>query len=158
MKIFSKNKLSVLFLIVILFVAVSFFLNFGLAMYNQYQGEKRVTELKNELERLEQRAFDAKARDTIGGKTPQETLDLFIAAVEKGDYELASKYFVIEKQSEWKKNLNEAKNVGTLLETLKNSKNSVGEYSQDKKSFSFYEPVLVSFILYPFGNWKIEEI
>lgn len=30
--------------------------------------------------------------DTYGGKTPQETLDMFIAALEKNDIELASKY------------------------------------------------------------------
>ncbi len=161
MKIFSKNKLSVLFLIVILFVAVSFFLNFGLAMYNQYKGQKRVTELKNELERLQKQADDAKAADTVGGKTPQETLDLFIAAVEKGDYELASKYFVIEKQAEWKKDLEEvglAGKLDTLLLPLSKVIYSDTGYFSDKKSYNIHDPVLVSFVLYPSGNWKIEEI
>lgn len=31
--------------------------------------------------------------DTYGGKTPQETVDMFISALEKGDSELAAKYF-----------------------------------------------------------------
>ena len=35
----------------------------------------------------------AMTADTYGGKTPQETLDLFVAALKKGDLELASKYF-----------------------------------------------------------------
>lgn len=39
---------------------------------------------------------DAMKADTWGGKTPQETLDLFIDALRKGDVELASKYFAIE--------------------------------------------------------------
>ncbi len=38
--------------------------------------------------------------DTYGGETPEETLQLFIDALKKGDIELASKYFVIEKQQE----------------------------------------------------------
>ncbi len=33
-----------------------------------------------------------------------------------------------------------------------------GEYSEAKDSYSIHKPVLVSFILYPSGNWKIEEI
>lgn len=36
--------------------------------------------------------------DTYGGATPEETLKLFIEALEKKDYELASKYFVVERQ------------------------------------------------------------
>ncbi len=35
----------------------------------------------------------AMTADTYGGKTPQETLDLFVDALRKGDVELASKYF-----------------------------------------------------------------
>lgn len=37
-------------------------------------------------------------RDTYGGETPEETLRLFIEALEKKDYELAAKYFVPENQ------------------------------------------------------------
>ena len=35
----------------------------------------------------------AMKNDTYGGKTPQETLEMFIDALKKGDIELASKYF-----------------------------------------------------------------
>lgn len=38
--------------------------------------------------------------DTYGGKTPEETFDLYLAALKKGDLELASKYFVMEKQKQ----------------------------------------------------------
>jgi len=34
--------------------------------------------------------------DIYGGKTPEETLTMFIEALEKGDIELASKYFVLD--------------------------------------------------------------
>jgi len=41
--------------------------------------------------------FEAAMRaDTYGGKTPQETLDMFVDALKKGDVELASKYFVLK--------------------------------------------------------------
>lgn len=44
------------------------------------------------LDKLER----ALKNDTYGGKTPEETLRLFIDALKKGDLELASKYFALE--------------------------------------------------------------
>lgn len=44
--------------------------------------------------------------DTYGGATPEETLKLFVEALEKKDYELASKYFETNLQA---KNLKELK-------------------------------------------------
>jgi len=41
--------------------------------------------------------YDAAMKaDTWGGKTPEETLQLFVAALEKGDIDLAAKYFMLE--------------------------------------------------------------
>jgi predicted outer membrane lipoprotein len=43
-----------------------------------------------------QKSYDeAMKADTYGGKTPEETLTLFIDALEKEDIDLASKYFVL---------------------------------------------------------------
>ena len=44
--------------------------------------------------------------DTYGGATPEETLQLFIAALEAGDIELASKYFLPDERGEWRTFLN----------------------------------------------------
>jgi hypothetical protein len=41
--------------------------------------------------------------DTYGGNTPQETWALFVAALEVGDTELASKYFVQKRRGEMKR-------------------------------------------------------
>ncbi|MDP3948075.1 MAG: hypothetical protein Q8Q41_05320 [bacterium] len=66
---------------------------------------------------------DAMKADTWGGKTPQETLDLFVAALKKGDVELASKYFHIETnvndpnyltKKKWLDYLNDVKERGYL--------------------------------------------
>lgn len=52
------------------------------------------------------RALDAAYKnDAYGGATPEKTLELFIEALEAKDYELASKYFVVEKQKETKEDL-----------------------------------------------------
>ncbi len=38
--------------------------------------------------------------DMYGGATPEETLKLYVEALEKGDFELASRYYIAEEQSE----------------------------------------------------------
>ena len=62
--------------------------------------------------------------DKYGGKTPEETFDMFVSALEKGDIDLASKYFVLNKQEQWKKTLEEYKIKALLAdfnsELLKN--------------------------------------
>lgn len=50
--------------------------------------------LKNQSANLEA-AYRA---DTYGGETPEATLALFVEALEKKDFELAAKYFVVENQ------------------------------------------------------------
>ena len=52
----------------------------------------------NKIENLK----EAYRQDTYGTATPEGTLKLFIEAFEKGDADLASKYFVIEKQEEYR--------------------------------------------------------
>lgn len=48
----------------------------------------------------ESAALEAQYRaDTYGGTTPEETLRLFIEALEKKDYILASKYFLVEERA-----------------------------------------------------------
>ena len=59
----------------------------------------------------------AMTADTFGGNTPKETLDLFVAALRKGDVDLASKYFLIREEvprEEWVKYLTAVKEKGLL--------------------------------------------
>lgn len=59
----------------------------------------------------------AMTADTYGGKTPQETLDMFVAALRKGDVELASKYFLLDENAsreKWAVLLTDIKNRGHL--------------------------------------------
>ena len=120
--------------------------------------------MKNEAANFEKEIADKKAKiaaDTYGGKTPQETLDMFISAVEKGDYELASKYFVVERQIEWEDNLMEfnTQNVKWLVDSLKTqTKNNTGYYSNDQRIYTIEKPAFIQLKLYPSNLWKIDEI
>src|SRR3989338_3649126 len=133
----------------------------GLGMFKQWQMRKGVENFAETLKRLEQEDYRRAMADTYGGKTPQETLQMYIAAVEKGDYELASKYFIGEKKEKWRKELIEIKNVDktdAFLNPIKVALHKEGEYSMDKKSFSIHEPIAIDFRLYPNGIWKLMEI
>ncbi len=59
-----------------------------------YKSEKKTEEFQLALSKPYR-------EDTYGGKTPEETWGMFLDALKKGDVELASKYFVPEKQEEW---------------------------------------------------------
>lgn len=149
-------------------VLVLFFAMVGLLAWDYYkkaEGQKKVEELANELKRLQQELTDRKSADKIGGATPQETFDLFISAVEKGDYDLASKYFVIEEQEEVKTelmSLKEKDNLSQYLDILHNAKPD-GDIKDDHfRMVSKLEvgppDYFLDFIKYPAGNWKIEKI
>ncbi len=142
---------------VVIIVFLAFLASLALDSYRQYKGEKRVAELANELKRLADLDLQKKTADTIGGKTPQETLEMFISAVEKGDYELASKYFVIERQEAELKSLQISKkeNIDNVMGMLRQA--SKGAFL-DENRFFIDEPIAVDFIKYPAGNWKIEKI
>ena len=109
--------------------------------------------------------------DTFGGKTPQETLDLFIKALEQENPELISKYFVYEKQSLIKnyyqdlKDKNQWPSVTEDLEKLKDS-----SLVWDKQTENFYylsvetvgedgslnKDAVFAFKRYDNSLWKIE--
>ena len=68
---------------------------------------------------------------------------MFISAVEKGDYELASKYFVLKRQIEWKDNLMEVntKMLNGWVDSLKTqTKNNTGYYSNDQRIYTIEKP------------------
>lgn len=74
----------------------------------EYQAYKEVERIKKEI-----------ADDPYGGDTPEETLRLFISALKAGDTALAAKYFVYDKQEEWKVDLAQIKDKGLLKEMVK---------------------------------------
>jgi len=67
-------------------------------------------------QKLLQRSVDNYAKevkkDKFGGKTPLETYMMFVEALKNEDIDLASKYFIKEKQSEYKEFFEEIKKAG----------------------------------------------
>ena len=90
---------------------------------------KENRELEQKIERVNQAMADfetAMRNDMYGGKTPEETLAMFADALKKGDMELASKYFMLDTNTqspnyltrkEWEKGLSQ-KTTGEIVEII----------------------------------------
>lgn len=104
------------------------------------------------------------AEDTYGGNTPEETLQLFIDALKKGDIDLASKYFVFQAQDDWKKKLEDiqSRNVlGFMIEDLQQLQQSKIEDNRafyvlaDENNFVIVDALIIK---NGKGQWKISEL
>ncbi len=105
--------------------------------------------------------------DTYGSTTPEGTLELFREALEAGDIELASKYFLVEEQDDYKTQLMQAYRDGVVDSYLAKTESLVkSEYSvnfPNKVYFYVTEDDEVVYTLDMVKNplteiWKIERI
>lgn len=81
----------------IIFVILAFLCFLGVYGYKiqNYFMEKSQEKYLAEVEKYKAELLEAQKNDNYGGKTPEETLDLYIKALKAGDIELASKYLEI---------------------------------------------------------------
>ena len=105
----NYTKWWVLWIVVIVF-AGGWFL-FGSKKNPSYDFDKQQSDL---YQQALNDWVEKQKKDTYGGNTPQETWNMFIDALEKGDVELASKYFVVGKQDAWIANLKNIKKNNQL--------------------------------------------
>ena len=118
----------------------------------------------------------AMTEDTYGGKTPEETLKMFIEALKKKDIDLASKYFALNTNEnseyyltrrEWEEGLRKAKEEGRLGEVtkeLETAKLTETSSQLDTAWFTIYDTqkeikheILLEFNKYS-SVWKIESM
>ncbi len=102
-------------------------------MWRSYQWQKSVEKFQSALEKPYR-------EDVYGGKTPEETWAMFLDALKKGDVELASKYFVVDKQEEMKEKFVksiELDKMDRAIETFSKNK-LVKEKSQIKGNRAYY--------------------
>ena len=114
---------------------------------------------------------EAMQNDVYGGKTPQETLNLFISALEKEDIELASKYFILRSDGspdlrwlEGIKKIKEENGLGIIISDLKSAKMVEQDVNLKTTWFSVFDEqeniskeILLKFNQYS-GIWKIESL
>ena len=100
--------------------------------------------------------------DPYGGNTPEETLQLFIDALKKGDIELAAKYFLIEGQEKTKHDLEGAKTEERLTIIIQELERAILKKDSDTAYFTVVRnsdlPSELVMHKNPLNNkWKITE-
>lgn len=155
--IFSFKNLKVAAYVLIglaIFLFVGIYL---LGWYGDWKFNRDLEVTRKEMER-------PYLEDTYGGKTPKETLEMFILSAEKEDFDLASKYFVLSKQEEWRKKLENGKKNDSLKNLLKLIINEIEILNKAEPlwisddNYISTNNVLFEYVKYPQGNWKIKEI
>jgi hypothetical protein len=152
--------------LILIIVGVIIFLPILVFLFQKYENYTLIQKdkiFKERLRQAQQEEYEKAMADTYGGKTPAETLQMYIEAIEKGDYELASKYFIEpNREEELESSLNMTnenlkKYIIKLKEAISKLENE-GKYNLEKNYFSIYKPILIRMKLYPNGIWKIIEI
>lgn len=111
----------------------------------------------------------AMKNDTYGGKTPQETLDMFVDALKKGDIELASKYFVLREDGSRDPEITasleanrDADNLSTVIKISSSAKpagSSLEGYYGFEAVDDSGEIFIIDFVFNKYSQvWKIEEM
>jgi hypothetical protein len=130
---------------------------FGYRTAPEYNVSKKLKELERQY-----------AEDPYGGDTPEETLRLFINALKKGDTDLAAKYFVLDKQEEWRNELLIIKEKGLLDEMVRdvgklNKKYPLVKNDPNRFIFEAYNEqkdlvMQADIAKGPNGKWKILDL
>jgi len=109
-----KKKIIILSLSIIV-IGILLYI-FGPYLYYQAVNYYQAWQIKQKAEKFEQAYLDFLKNDTYGGKTPRETYELYVEALQKGDIDLAVKYYWWEKQVAEKERLEKLKAEGKLQE------------------------------------------
>ncbi len=143
------NKKILILLIIIIFIVFVY-----LVWFTFLSQEAR---LKKEFDRQYKQFLLAKENyekamkeDVYGGKTPEETLKLFIEALKKEDIELASKYFILETNTQspdyltrnkwisFLNNLKEKKLLKRMASDLEINAKPLGPLDKNYKDLSYF--------------------
>jgi len=90
----SKTKKIILWIVGVIVAILAFlwFLGaYGYQIQNYFMAQRQ-EKMRVESEKQIAAILELQKNDNIGGKTPEETLDLYITALKAGNIELASKY------------------------------------------------------------------
>lgn len=144
----------------VLLMCVGLAVAYGTHFYTRQKAAAQLSEQEQALKEYEARYV----ADTYGGKTPEETLTLFVDALKKNDIDLAVKYVFIDDAVKIKTDLERAKSDGRLSEIIKNfgllkissNDNDRAFFSLNNSSSKVQYQVIVKRI--PNNTWKIMDL
>ncbi len=130
-KFFQSRYFIVFVIFLILGLVISWLAWYFSAEVRQARQYKKDSELfVRKIQKQEKEYTD----DTYGGETPKETYEMFLEALKMEDIDLASKYFILDKQAEYKQFFTDIKNNNKwdeMIEDLLNPDNQKGEMKEN---------------------------
>jgi len=135
--------------VIVVILAFIYFLGlYGYQIQNYFRTKQQEKMLADGQKRADQ-ILELQKNDTYGGKTPEETLDLYIKALKAGDIELASKYSEIslenielqnEELESFKREIQKDGDLHVVLENMDNimKKGVKNTWSSTEVSFVYY--------------------
>jgi len=130
-KFFKSRYISIFVIFLILGLTTSGLLWYFSAEVRQARQYKKDAEI---LARKIQEKAEEYAVDTYGGKTPEETYGMFLQALKIEDIDLASKYFILDRQEEYRQFFTDIKNNNKwdeMIEDLFNLDNQKGKMKEN---------------------------
>lgn len=152
--------------VVLAVVAVMWYTNATEEPFVARDFDEVAAELKDprKIQEYSDQLVEAYKKDFDGGDTPEETLNLFIAALKAGDTDKAAKYFLLEKQAEMAEELRIGKEKRTLsdfIRILESEKDGTGK-NEGSYTFTYETPtslMSIDFLQNPYTKkWKIESL
>ena len=125
----------------IIILTILFVLGFVIFFFPQIQAsifKKQIKMGEGSIQKQIQNLEKSYKNDIYGAETPEKTYQLFLGALKNKDINLASKYFILEKQEEYKKLLTQIEKNGQWEEMMNDlllSKNQQGKY-QDEETYA----------------------
>jgi len=172
-KLFNQKILKI-FIVVVIFIIIAV-LGYFIGGITKYYID--IQKADKSVERFQGSLEEPYKKDIYGGKTPEETWAMFLDALKKGDIELASKYFVVEKREIYQEELKN-RSIAQLEKARKTWQK--GNSESDNEEFYTYDVIIVPgekifdpltntfkkfpsgtykneiiFVQYPSGIWKI---
>jgi len=158
-----------------IFLAILLLVGGGYFVWDRYLSEagkaRRFAEEQMETyQKVEKAYVEAMTADTYGGKTPQETLDMFVEALRVGDAELASKYFLLDENSSREKwaahlaNIQDRDLLEKMASDIKIGARPLGSVYENNFAFGLFNDngvvgVKIDMRLNQYtGIWKIESL
>jgi hypothetical protein len=164
----NNKKVFYIFLI----IAVLGFILFYVVFWKKSADVKLSLENSGNYEEVQKSvaAYESALKaDNYGGKTPKETISMFVEALKKEDVDLAIRYVLIDmngKRDKWKNALLAMKNEGRLKEAVNilssavfDEKSSYGNSAWFRAKDQMGNPVDILLELNPYTQlWKMSEM
>jgi len=128
----SSQKYLFIFLILLILASGTIILFYYFSIQGQ-QARKYAREL-NTLYQEEREQEIQSQDDQYGGTTPEKTYQLFLTALEDNDLDLASKYFIFNRQEEYRQlflSIQKNNEWDEMMTDLLNHCNSKGKYENE---------------------------